>query len=170
MPRFLFDTLKRCRTENIISMDVDYYSMTVTRDGRLIFPPTGFTSGETAYFTNIDGATSGQFFQYNGASNTIVGASITTTSSAPGGASFWTALVATTDFSTTGASPSTITMNTDQTSKISVGTPIKLLFNGTTQYRAGNSNNGRFINLPWVSNHHGCGASHGAFVWGCFQN
>lgn len=46
----------------------------------------------------------------------------------------WTALTATTDFATTGASTSTITMNTNQTAKITVGARIKMTFNGATQY------------------------------------
>lgn len=53
---------------------------------------------------------------------------------ASGGASFWTALTATTDFATTGASTSTITMNTDQTAIIPVGSPIKFTLNGTVYY------------------------------------
>jgi hypothetical protein len=46
----------------------------------------------------------------------------------------WVPLTATTDFSTTGASTSTITMNTDQTSKIPIGSPIKYTYNGTLYY------------------------------------
>jgi hypothetical protein len=51
-----------------------------------------------------------------------------------GGASFWTALTATTDFSTTGASTSTITMNTDQTGNIPVGSAVRYTYNGTLYY------------------------------------
>jgi hypothetical protein len=46
----------------------------------------------------------------------------------------WTALTSTTDFSTTAPSTSTITMNTDQTANIKVGTRIKMTFNSGTQY------------------------------------
>ena len=44
----------------------------------------------------------------------------------------WTALTATTDFATTGASTSTVTMNTNQTGNIPVGTFIKYVYNGVT--------------------------------------
>jgi hypothetical protein len=59
---------------------------------------------------------------------------ITLAASGGGGASFWTALVATTDFSTTGASTSTITMVTDQTAIIPVNSPIRYTYNGVVYY------------------------------------
>jgi hypothetical protein len=43
----------------------------------------------------------------------------------------WTPLTATTDFATTAASTSTITMNVDKTATIIVGTPIKFTLSGT---------------------------------------
>ena len=46
----------------------------------------------------------------------------------------WRPLTATTDFSTTGASTSTITMNTDQTANIKTGYAIKYVFNSNTYY------------------------------------
>jgi len=49
--------------------------MTTYRDGKLVSPPPGFTSGETAFFANIDSATSGQFIQYDGIS--LIGAEAT---------------------------------------------------------------------------------------------
>jgi hypothetical protein len=53
---------------------------------------------------------------------------------AGGGASKWTALVATTDFSTTAASTSTITMATDKTATIKSGMAIKFTLSGTAYY------------------------------------
>ena len=46
----------------------------------------------------------------------------------------WCALTATTDFATQAASSSTITMNTDQTANIAIGTPVKIVNNGNTLY------------------------------------
>lgn len=51
-----------------------------------------------------------------------------------GGTSKWTALVATTDFSTTAASTSTITMATDQTANILVGYAIKFTLSAVVYY------------------------------------
>lgn len=51
-----------------------------------------------------------------------------------GGSSRWTALTATTDFATTGASTSTITMASDQRANIPVGSPIQFTLNGTVYY------------------------------------
>ena len=59
---------------------------------------------------------------------------ITIAASGGGGSSAWTALTATTDFATTAPGTSTITMNTDQTANIKIGSPIKYTFNGTVLY------------------------------------
>lgn len=53
---------------------------------------------------------------------------------AAGGTSKWTGLVSATDFSTTAASTSTITMVTDQTTIIRAGTPIKFTLSGVDYY------------------------------------
>lgn len=51
-----------------------------------------------------------------------------------GASSKWTALVATTDFATTAASTSTITMNVDWTASIKAGMAIKFVLSGATYY------------------------------------
>jgi len=100
--------------------------------------------------TGPSSSTSGDLVTFNGTTGKIIqdsgigfGASTTTflrndgtwqTPSGGGGSSPWTALTATTDFATTGASTSTITMNTDQTANIKIGTRIKMTFNSATQY------------------------------------
>lgn len=55
-------------------------------------------------------------------------------SSVGGGSSKWSSLTASTDFSTTAASTSTITMVTDQTANISPGMAIKFTLSGTVYY------------------------------------
>src|SRR5208283_1042856 len=91
---------------------------------------SGFTTSSTSGDIAILKGTGGQVIADSG----ILAASILTSGSVTGGASLWTALTANTDFVTTGASTSTIIMNTDQTANIKVGYSLKMVFNGTTLY------------------------------------
>lgn len=120
-------------------------------DGATAWNSLGYVTGTTTVATDPIWTASGQLVVGTGTGSAAVltpgtsgqvlgvlsGGAISWTSSTAtggGGSSFWTVLTATTDFATTGASTSTITMNTDQTANIKIGARIKMTFNGATQY------------------------------------
>jgi len=108
----------------------------VSTDSKLKFIATGATTWDagvaltTGVLINDTSVTVNLLYQYNGTVVKLTGDG----GSGGGGTSKWTALVATTDFATTAASTSTITMNADKTSVISVGMPLKFTLSGTDYY------------------------------------
>lgn len=93
---------------------------------------TAYTSGQLLIGNSAGGLTKSTITAGSGVSVSNGDGSITI--SATGGSSGYTALTSTTDFSTTAASTSTITMNTDQRTNIKPGYAIRFTLSGTTYY------------------------------------
>ena len=113
-------------TQTLTNKSIDGDDNTVTDLPYTAIKSTARTGSDVTLVTGTKGTT-GQYGQWN-ADGDLVG------TDAPSGASTWTALTATTDFSTTAPGTSTITMSTDQTANIKVGYPIRYTLSAVVYY------------------------------------